>query len=145
LVELIRAHSNKESLRTRLADLQRRIDQAEPRQPEPTKPVRRPYKRTRDQAEIDEMCRKYRSGISTNQLMAEHHLAKRTTSALLRANGVQLRRQGLNNEQAREAADLYQAGRSLAWIGAHFGGLSPTTIARILRGQGIHLRPRRSP
>lgn len=141
-MELIRGYSNKEILRTRLADLRKRIEDAEPRPPETDKADRRAYKRMLAQAEIDEICRKYRSGISTNQLMAEHHLAKRTISALLRANGVQLRRQGLDSEQAREAVDLYATGRSLAWIGTHFGDLSPTTIARILRGQGIQIRPR---
>jgi hypothetical protein len=70
---------------------------------------------------------------STNQLKDEHHLGKDTISALLRANGVQLRRQGLTDEQAREAAQLYTAGCSLAWIGRHFGGLSPTTVSRALQ------------
>jgi lambda repressor-like predicted transcriptional regulator len=74
--------------------------------------------------------------------MTEHHLAKRTISTLLRANGVTLRRQGLTNDQAREAATLYTAGRSLAWIANHFGGISPTTIARALRRQGLSLRSR---
>jgi len=55
---------------------------------------------------------KYQSGISTNQLMREHHLAKRTISALLRARGVRLRREGLSEEQAREAVDLYTAAHS---------------------------------
>jgi Helix-turn-helix domain len=74
--------------------------------------------------------------------MSEHHLAKRTISALLRARGAKLRRQGLTDEQAREAATYYAAGRSLAWIANHFGGISPTTVARALRRRGISLRPR---
>jgi hypothetical protein len=74
--------------------------------------------------------------------MTEHHLAKRTISALLRARGVRLRREGLSEEQAREAVDFYIAGRSLAWIAHHFGGISPTTVSRVLRNQGISLRPR---
>jgi len=74
--------------------------------------------------------------------MVEHHLAKRTISALLKSNGVSLRRQGLTKEQARETADLYQAGRSLTWIANHLGGFSPTTIARTLRRMDVPLRPR---
>lgn len=74
--------------------------------------------------------------------MTQHHLAKRTISGLLRANGVAMRRQGLTVDQAREAADLYQAGRSLAWIAVYVGGFSPTTVARALKRQGVSLRPR---
>jgi hypothetical protein len=74
--------------------------------------------------------------------MREHQLAKRTISSLLRINGVTIRRQGLTDEQTTEAAELYIAGRSLAWIADHFGGLSPTTVARALRRQQVPLRPR---
>jgi hypothetical protein len=66
------------------------------------------------------MIAKYQSGISTNQLMTEHHLAKRTISATLKANSVTLRRQGLTDKEAQQAAELYSAGRSLAWIATHF-------------------------
>jgi hypothetical protein len=44
---------------------------------------------------------------------------------------VTLRRQRLTDKQVTEAATLYQAGRSLAWIGDHFGDISPTTVARV--------------
>jgi hypothetical protein len=71
-------------------------------------------KRQADRAEVDDIIAKYQSGVSTNHLMTEHHLAKRTISALLKANGITMRRQGLTEEQARRAADLYTAGRSLA-------------------------------
>ena len=102
----------------------------------------RALKRQPGREEIDQIIAKYQSGVSTNQLMTEHHLAKRTISALIKANGVTLRRQGLTNKQAREAANLYTAGRSLAWIAWRFGGISPTTVARALRRQGVSLRPR---
>ena len=60
---------------------------------------------------------------------------------MLRQEGITLRRQGLNDEQVNEAAALYAAGKSLAWLGARFG-VSHTTIAIALRQQGIQLRPR---
>ena len=95
------------------------------------------HKRWVGQAEIEQIIAKYQSGVSTNQLMTEHHLAKRTISALLKANGVRLRRHGLSSEQTREAADLYRAGFSLAWIANHFAGTSPTTVARALQRSGV--------
>ncbi|MET0993884.1 MAG: helix-turn-helix domain-containing protein, partial [Mycobacterium sp.] len=113
------------------------------RPPEPARVGRtRKLKRRLDRVEIDQIIAKYESGVSTNQLMTQHHLAKRTISGLLRANGVAMRRQGLTVDQAREAADLYQAGRSLAWIAVYVGGFSPTTVARALKRQGVSLRPR---
>ena len=92
--------------------------------------------------ETEQIVAKYQSGISTNRIATEHHLAKRTISALLRANGVDLRHQGLTHEQAGEAAELYAAGHSLAHIADRFGGISPTTVARALRREGLELRPR---
>jgi hypothetical protein len=144
MVDLIRAYSNKVNLRDQYADLRKRL-QALPFRPQ--EPARvgptRALKRRLDRAEIGEIIAKYQAGNSTNQLMAEHRLAKRTISTLLKANGVMLRRQGLTDEQVREAADLYRAGRSLARIATHLGGLSPTTVARALQREGVQLRPRR--
>ena len=140
-LEHMRAYSNKVSLRETYADLQKRIQDTPPRAPLlATNP--RIHKRRLTSDEINAIVAKYRAGMSTNQLKDEHHLGKDTISALLRANGVAMRRQGLTAEQAREAAGLYRAGRSLKWIGQHFGGISPTTIARVLRAQGVSLRPR---
>jgi hypothetical protein len=70
--------------------------------------------------------------------MTEHRLAKRTISALLRANGVTMRHQGLTDNQGREAADLYVAGRSLVWIADYVGGFSPTPVAGRSRGKVSH-------
>lgn len=94
--------------------------------------------------EIDQIIAKYQSGMSMNELAREHHLAKRTISALLKSNGITVRRQGLTEEWAKEAAGLYTSGRSLQWIASHFGGISPTTAALALRRQGVSVRPRPS-
>jgi hypothetical protein len=142
-VDLIRSYSNKTHLKLRYADLRKQLQQAEPRLPEPPNIGRtRSRKRRLTKTEIDQIIAKYQSGASTNQLMREHHLAKSTISALLRARGAKLRHQGLTDEQAREAATYYAVGRSLAWIAHHFGGISPTTVARALRRRGTVLRPR---
>ncbi|MCG5434295.1 hypothetical protein LV457_18650 [Mycobacterium sp. MYCO198283] len=100
-VELIRGYSKNSTLGSRLADLQELITAAEPRQPETPLQGRRALKRQVSQAEIDEMSRKYRAGVSANELMTQHHLAKRTISALLRANGVVLRSRGGNPRRSR--------------------------------------------
>ena len=88
-MELIGTYSNKAYLRKQNDDL-RKLLQASPSRPQDPAPAGRTprLKRRLDRAEIDEIAAKYRSGISTNQLMVEHHLAKRTISALLKSNGV---------------------------------------------------------
>jgi hypothetical protein len=68
-------------------------------------------------------------------------ISKTRVANVLREQGVAIRRQGMNNERGSEAAMLYHAGRSLAWLGARYG-VSHTTIAAALRRQGIQLRPR---
>jgi len=142
-VELIGTYSNKAYLTDQYTDLRELLHALPVR---PTKPHQaaqtRRWKRRLGRAEIDEIIAKYQSGVSSNRLMSDHHLAKRTISKLLKANGVHMRRQGLTDEQDRDAATLYIAGRSLAWMADHFGGLSPTTVARALQGQGVILRPR---
>jgi transcriptional regulator of aromatic amino acid metabolism len=60
---------------------------------------------------------------------------------VLREQGVAIRRQGLNDEQVSEAAMLYAAGRSLAWLGARYD-VSHTTVATALRRHGFQLRRR---
>lgn len=44
-------------------------------------------------------------------------------------------------DQVNEAAELYAAGRSLAWLGSRYD-VSHTTIAYALRRQGVPSRPR---
>lgn len=129
LVELIGAYSNKAYLRDQYTDVRKRLQALPFRSPEPAPAVRaRPLKRRIDSAEVDDIIAKYRSGISTNELMREHQVAKRTISALLKANGVALRRQGFTSEQAREAADLYQVGHSLASIANRLAACPPPPL-----------------
>jgi hypothetical protein len=65
----------------------------------------------------------------------------RTTTPRFINHGVTIRRQGLSDEQVAEAATLYTAGKSLAWLGARYG-VSHTTVAAALRRRGMTLRPR---
>ncbi|MDT5048472.1 MAG: hypothetical protein QOG75_4360 [Mycobacterium sp.] len=72
---------------------------------------------------------------------AQCSISKTRVATILREQGITIRRQGLNDEQVREAATLYAAGNSLAKIGARFD-VSHTTVAAALRQQGIQLRLR---
>ena len=68
-------------------------------------------------------------------------MSKTRVATTLREQGVLLRRQGLTDEQVSEAAQLYDEGKSLANLGAHFG-VSHATIANVLKKHGVRLRPR---
>lgn len=138
-MELARAYSKRADLRQTYADLHKQIEHSKPRRPSRPQTGRpRTHKRQLGRAEIDEIITKYKSGISTNQLMVGHHLAKRTIAVLLKSNGVTMRRQGLSEQDIQEAAALYEDGWSLAWIAANrFDGISPTTVSRALRWHGI--------
>ena len=94
-MELVGAYSNKLTLRDQYAELLKLVQTSPPRPPKPaptghTKAPKRPV----DRAEIDQIIATYQSGFSTNYLAHKHRLAKRTISALLRANGVTLRQRG---------------------------------------------------
>ncbi|HTQ22295.1 helix-turn-helix domain-containing protein [Mycobacterium sp.] len=83
----------------------------------------------------------YEVGDTTEQIGDGYGMSKARVATVLRECGVTLRRQGLTDEQVNEAAELYAAGRSLAWLGSRYD-VSHTTIAYALRRQGVLLRPR---
>jgi transcriptional regulator of aromatic amino acid metabolism len=91
--------------------------------------------------DVDDIVQKYDSGETTQQIGAHFGISKTRVATVLREEGVTIRRQGLSDEQIRDAARLYAQGASLAQIGARFG-VSHTTAAAALRRQGIKLRPR---
>lgn len=75
----------------------------------------RPLKRRLGREEIDQIVAKYRSGSSTHVLAADHHLAKRTIAALLRAQEVAMRRQGLSDVAGQSSYGALPS-RSLACL-----------------------------
>jgi hypothetical protein len=91
--------------------------------------------------DIADIVRRYGAGETTQQIGNRYGISKTRVAKVLCEQGVAIRRQGLNDEQANEAAKLYAAGRSLAWLGVRYD-VSHATIAAALRRRGVHLRPR---
>ena len=87
------------------------------------------------------MVQRYESGDTTQEIGARFGISKTRVASILREHRVIIRRQGLTEEQAIEAATLYAAGRSLSKLGAGYG-VSHTTVAAALRRQGVQLRTR---
>ncbi len=60
---------------------------------------------------------------------------------LLRAHGVELRWQGLDEADKVVAIELYRDGATLAQLGSQFG-VSPNVVRRVLLAAGVVMRPR---
>jgi transcriptional regulator of aromatic amino acid metabolism len=84
---------------------------------------------------------RHQVGETTQQIATRYGISKPRVATVLREQGVAIRRQGMNDEQVNEAATLYAAGKSLAWLGDRYD-VSHTTVATALRRQGLHLRRR---
>jgi len=88
-----------------------------------------------------DVVRRYGVGETTGQVGAIYGISRTRVAAILREQGITIRRQGLTEYQVNEAAMLYSAGKSLAWIGTRYN-VSHTTVADALRRRGVQLRPR---
>jgi hypothetical protein len=141
-VELIGRNSNLAHMSRKWPELRERIKQSLPRPHLSGQDVTRPRsKRFLTAQDITDIVARYEAGETTQQVGTRYGVSKTRVAAVLREQGVTIRRQGLNHEQVDEAAARYAAGRSLAWLGARYG-VSHTTVATALRRQGIQLRRR---
>ncbi|MBF6171303.1 hypothetical protein [Nocardia blacklockiae] len=138
-MDFVGGYARKDYLRDRLDSLKGRLASIVPRQPKPVAPHRHALKRRVSQDERTQIVAKYEGGTSSNQLVADHKLAKGTILKILREDGASMRRQGLTEQQVADAADFYRAGRSLAWIGDKLG-FSPTTVGKALTSSDVMLR-----
>jgi DNA-binding CsgD family transcriptional regulator len=141
-VEAIGRNSNLGHLHKKFAGLRKRINESPSRPLLSRQDGRKPRsKRFLTAPDIADIVRRYGVGETTQQIGICYGISKTRVAKVLCEQGVAMRRQGLNDQQATEAAKLYTAGRSLAWIGVRYD-VSPTTIAMALRRRGAHLRPR---
>lgn len=85
--------------------------------------------------------RDYENGTSTTELTVTYRLSKASVLKLLQDAGVQMRRQGLNDEQTEEAIRLYALGLSLMRVGEQLG-FRQSTVASALRAAGVRIRGR---
>lgn len=83
----------------------------------------------------------YQNGTPTTELTGRYQLSKGSVLQILEAAGIQMRRQGLTDDQATRAVQLYEAGLSLAQVATRLHS-APTTINRALVARGVMLRGR---
>ena len=72
-------------------------------------------------------------------LAMEYEVDSKTLSRRLKRAGVQLRRQGLSDEQKAEAERLYVSGQSLKQVAAVFG-CDSETVRQTLKKRGVRMR-----
>ncbi len=140
--EAIGTYSNLGHLCKRWAELRKRINESPARPPRSRKDGPEPRsKRLLTTQDITDIVHRYEAGETTQQIGARYGISKTRVAAVLREQGITIRRQGLNEEQVNEAVALYGAGKPLAWLGARYG-VSHTTVAAALRRQDLQLRRR---
>ncbi|SIF91902.1 Uncharacterised protein [Mycobacteroides abscessus subsp. abscessus] len=138
-MEAIGTYSNLAHLTEKYAELRKRVQRLRPQTRQNTPmPRSRRFLSTDDVADIVHL---YGVGETTKQIGNRYGVSKARVAAVLREQGVSIRRQGLPAEQVSQAAAFYVEGRSLAWLSDRFN-VSPMTISKTLREHGIQLRPR---
>ncbi len=90
---------------------------------------------------IREIVTKYDSGSMTPALCEEYGLSKTGILAMLREEGVALRRRTLTDEQVQFAVERYEAGDSIAAIAAGLN-TSYNNVRQRLPKKEVRLRPR---
>lgn len=95
-----------------------------------------------DAARVAELVEDYAEGLPIDKLVAKFQIDQSTVQKHVREHGLPRRSPRLGQRQVEEAAQLYQAGQSLAKLSKHFG-VATDTVALALRRAGVTLRPRR--
>ncbi|QXQ12815.1 helix-turn-helix domain-containing protein [Skermania piniformis] len=138
-METIGTYSRKAYLTERFLTLRNKLSHNSTRAPTAPAVHRHARKRHLTKDEVSEIVARYNAGTRSTQLVTETGLAKETILKLLHTNGATIRRRGLSVADIAEAATLYRDGRSLEWIGKHFG-VSHTTVRAALKKHGVKMR-----
>jgi transposase-like protein len=89
--------------------------------------------------QVRQLVEGYEAGATVSELGERFEISRQTVSAILKRNGVAMRRRGLSPEQVNEAVRLYAEGQSLARIGDRLG-VDATTVLNRLRERGVRTR-----
>ncbi len=99
----------------------------------------RQLQRRLDKVKIEELISSYEAGQTIAALAMEYGVHPHTVSQHLKRAGVQLRQQGLTDEQKTEAERLYLTGRSLKAIAEAFD-CDAETVRQMLKKRGVAMR-----
>lgn len=91
--------------------------------------------------EISEIVSRYQAGDSIPALCRDFGLSKGGVLQLLRDEGVEMRKQAITPEDAKQAARFYEDGLSVAEIVEQIG-YSYSTVRKCLHASGVAMRPK---
>jgi lambda repressor-like predicted transcriptional regulator len=89
--------------------------------------------------EVARLVADYKAGASMKELAKRHGIHRTTVAHWLYENAVELRRQGIAEDQVGEVTQLYAEGWSLARLGERYE-CDAETVRSVLRGAGVVLR-----
>ena len=118
-----------------------KITLSQPAPVEEPSPAKRQTQRRLTPAEQVAVAQAYQAGADMKDLAAAYGVHRHSISHCLRALGIPLRRQGLQERDVAEAARLYLEGWSLARLGEHYG-CHLTHVHQKLIAHGVQMRPR---
>ena len=103
-----------------------------------------PSQRRLSPTEVDDFIAAYQAGATINQLAADFDVHRTTVASHLDRRGVRRHHEltAWDDDTLGEAAELYEAGLSLADIADRFG-IDAQTVANRFRLAGVPVRPRR--
>ncbi|WP_437770360.1 hypothetical protein [Arthrobacter sp. KNU40] len=81
----------------------------------------------------------YQAGMRVKELAAKYGISRETVSKHLRRRAITPRKVGLDEQQIKEAARLYEQGDSLATIGKRMGVTAHTVRSRLVEA-GVRMR-----
>jgi hypothetical protein len=88
---------------------------------------------------VTALAEEYQAGATVYELAERFGINRKTVALHLHRQGVEMRRQGLDDEQIADAARLYERGWSLARIADHYA-VWPRTVHLALLALGVRMR-----
>jgi DNA-directed RNA polymerase specialized sigma24 family protein len=92
--------------------------------------------------ELDDLVAQYGAGAEVRDLATRFDVNRDTVFSILKRRQVVRHARGVPPQRVEEVVKAYEAGSSLATIGAQLS-VDPGTVARTLRSAGVELRPRK--
>ncbi len=105
---------------------------------QPTGDLRRECVRLTE-PQLEQLVRDYEAGLNMRPLTRKYGIHRLTVAAHLRRAGVELRYQGLTDDQVVAAAQLYQGGWSLQRLAERYD-CTAETVRQALKAQGVVMR-----
>ncbi len=124
----------------RTVELATSVEKVQVKEPTPLPKIHKLEQRLSPTVGID-MAAAYRAGASTPELRRRFGLSQSSVLKLLAEHGVEMRFQGLSDEDVPEAVRRYEAGQTLVQLGEWFK-VSPNAVRRVLMREGVKMRPK---